>query len=426
MMAGVDGFERRQGILSAEAVPLTDLAAEVGTPFYCYSAGGIRRAYRALAEPMGAVGVRIAYALKANGNLSVVRLLAREGAGADVVSAGELAKALAAGVPPDRIVFSGVGKTDEEIAAALAADIHQINVESVPELRRISDIAAARGVAMAVAVRVNPDVDARTHAKITTGLRENKFGIDLEHAGEAYRMAVDLPGVEPVGLAVHIGSQLTDIAPYRAAYARMAELVRDLRGQGLPVRRLDLGGGFGVRYRDEQPPRPSDYAAAIADTVGDLDCGVMIEPGRSLVAAAGMLVTRVVYVKRGMSRRFVIVDAAMNDLLRPALYDAWHGIVPVLAPVAGEREEEPADVVGPICESGDTFAVERPLPPLVSGDLLAFTHAGAYGAVMASTYNGRALPAEVMVDGAAFAVVRKRPTLEEMVAGEAVAPWLAD
>ncbi len=425
-MAGVDGFERRQGILCAESVPLTDVAAEIGTPFYCYSAGGIRRAYQALAGPMDAVGVRIAYALKANGNLSVVRLLAREGAGADVVSAGELAKALAAGVPPHRIVFSGVGKTDEEIAAALAAGIHQINIESIPELRRISELAAARGASIPVAVRVNPDVDARTHAKITTGLRENKFGIDLEHAGEAYRLASDLPGVEAVGLAVHIGSQLTDIAPYRAAYARMGDLVRGLRSQGLPVQRLDLGGGFGVRYRDETPPSPSHYAAAIADTVGDLDCSIMVEPGRSLVAAAGMLVTRIVYVKRGVSRRFVIVDAAMNDLLRPALYDAWHGIVPVTAAANGEGQEEPADVVGPVCESGDTFAVERPLPSLASGDLLAFTHAGAYGAVMASTYNGRALPAEVMVDGAAFALVRKRPTFEEMVAGEAVAPWLAD
>ena len=420
------GFACRGGVLHAEGVALPDLAAATGTPAYVYSSAALTAAYRGFADAFAGQPVDICYALKANSNQAVIRTFAALGAGADVVSEGEMRRALAAGVPPARIVFSGVGKTPGEMAAALRAGIHQINVESVPELEALSAVAAGLGTTASVALRVNPDVDARTHAKITTGRKENKFGIDLADAPAVFRRARGLPGIAAVGVAVHIGSQLTDLTPYREAYRHVANLVRALRADGHAIGRIDLGGGLGIAYHpDDRPPGLADYAALVAETVGGLDCHLMIEPGRALVGSAGLLLSRVLYVKAGRSRDFLIVDAAMNDLLRPALYDAWHDIQPVAASTAAQAHApRHYDVVGPVCETGDTFAVQRPLPPLQPGDLIAFTNAGAYGAVMASTYNTRPLVPEVLVHGERFAIVRKRPTFEEMLAADSLPPWL--
>jgi diaminopimelate decarboxylase len=418
-------FPYRGGELHAEDVPIERIAAAVGTPFYLYSAAGLAALYHRFAEAFAPAKPLVCYAVKANSNLAVLRLFARLGAGADVVSEGELRRALAAGIPPRHIIFSGVGKTREELEAALAAGIHQINVESVPELRRLSEVAVARRQTARVALRVNPDIDALTHAKIATGKKENKFGIDIEDAGEAYRLAAELPGIEPVGLAMHIGSQLVDLGPFRDAFARLAELVLELRAAGLSVGLLDLGGGIGIRYHAERPPEPAAYAALVRQVFGPLEVELAFEPGRVLCGPAGLLIASVVYVKDGATRRFVILDAAMNDLIRPALYEAWHDIVPVRLPSAG-AVLSPADVVGPVCETGDTFGTERDVPPLAEGDLVALTDAGAYGAVMSSAYNSRLLVPEVMVSEGRFAVIRARPSYEAMLALDAIPDWLAD
>jgi diaminopimelate decarboxylase len=416
-------FAYRDGALFAEDVDLAAVATQVGTPAYVYSTAALIANYRAYVDALAGLPIEVCFAAKANSNLAVLRTLVAQGAGIDVVSTGEMKRALAAGCPPDRIVFSGIGKTVGDLEAALLAGIHQINVESLQELELLSQVAVRLRRDAVVAFRVNPDVDAKTHTKISTGRKGDKFGIELEDAPIAYERARALPGVRPVGIAAHIGSQLLDLSPYRDAYRRLAELVRDLRAAGHVVDRLDLGGGIGISYKGDPAPALADYARIVRETVGDLGCQLMCEPGRSICGDAGVLLSRVLFIKPGRTRNFVILDAAMNDLVRPAMYDAWHGIVPLRQPAEGAAEAE-FDVVGPVCESSDTFAKARSLPPLAAGDLVAFTGAGAYGAVMASTYNTRPLVPEVLVDKDRFAIVRKRPTFEEMVAGESLPPWL--
>ena len=354
-----------------------------------------------------------------------MRIFANLGAGADVVSGGELKQALASGVPPERIVFSGVGKTVDEMNFALEVGILQFNIESLPELEILNSLAVARGARAPIALRVNPDVDAKTHAKISTGLRQNKFGIAAEDAAAVARAAAGLEGVSLIGLAMHIGSQLTDLGPYEIAFARLAELTLALRGDGHKIESLDVGGGLGIRYHDETPPSPEAYARMVKRATAGLDCRLLLEPGRMIVGNAGVMVTKVLYIKYTGERRFVIVDAAMNDLLRPAMYDGYHEIEPVAAPAEGD-DPTPADIVGPICESGDTFARDRLLPAVAAGDLLVVRTAGAYGAIMASSYNMRPLIPEVLVDGERFAVIRRRPAFDEMTALEALPDWLAD
>ena len=415
-------FQYIDGMLHAEDVPLADIARQVGTPFYCYSAATLERHYNVFAEAFADHDALICYAVKANANLGVIRTLADLGAGADVVSEGELRKALAGGVPADRIVFSGVGKTRAELAYALDCGVMQINVESMPELEALSEIADGKGIEANVGIRVNPDVDARTHEKISTGKAENKFGVAMSAAPEAFARAEALPGVHPVSVAVHIGSQLTDLAPFRTAFDKVAALVGELRARGHEVQRVDLGGGLGIPYREEALPLPVDYATVVKGAVGNLGCQLVFEPGRMLVGNAGILVSRVIYVKEGEAKRFVIVDAAMNDLMRPAMYDAWHEIRPLVAPLP-DSPVEPADVVGPACESSDTFARQRPLPPIREDDLLAILTAGAYGAVMASTYNARLLTPEVLVRGAEWSVVRARPSYDDLLRLDSLAQW---
>jgi len=418
-------FDYLGGQLHAEAVSLADIAAQVGTPFYCYSTATLVRHFGVFAGALRDQGLdaTICYALKANSNLAVIRTLARQGAGADVVSEGELRLALAAGIPPNKIVFSGVGKTRGELDFAVASGILQINVESEPELEALSAVAVARGVRMPIALRVNPDVDAGTHAKITTGKKENKFGIEWTQAHAVYRRARELPGIEVAAIACHIGSQLTELRPFKDAFLKLRDLVAILRADGFDLKRLDLGGGLGIPYADEAPPSPADYAATIAATLGDLGLAIVVEPGRLLVGNAGILVSRVVYVKEGATRTFVIVDAAMNDLIRPALYEAHHTLQPVAEPPRAANTRL-VDVVGPVCETGDTFARQVALPPLAAGDLVAFRSAGAYGAAMASSYNTRPLVPEVLVDGDRFAVVRPRPTYDEMLGRDHLPDWL--
>jgi diaminopimelate decarboxylase len=416
-------FTYRAGVLHAEDVPLSEIAARFGTPTYVYSTAALRQRFRAYVEAFAGLDPTICYALKANSNQAVIATFAREGAGADIVSLGELKRALAAGVPAGKIVFAGVGKTAEEMRAALAAGILQFNVESEPELRMLSEVAVAMGRVAPVALRVNPDVDAKTHAKITTGKAENKFGIDMDQAPAVAALARGLPGIALEALSVHIGSQLTAIEPFREAFARLGALARALNATGPRLKRLDFGGGVGVVYRDETPPDLAGYAAAIRDTVAGLDVGIVLEPGRNLVAEAGVLLARVIRVKEGTAKRFAIIDAAMNDLIRPTLYEAWMPIRPVAEPRAGANEAL-MDVVGPICETGDYLAKDRSLPPLDAGDLIVVGAAGAYGAAMSSTYNTRPLAAEIMVNGSEVAVIRPRQDIDALIAGESLAPWL--
>jgi diaminopimelate decarboxylase len=411
--------------LVIDDVPLNRIADTVGTPTWVYSASSMRRRYRTLAAALAEAGLdaHVHYAVKANDRLAVLRLFAREGAGADVVSEGELRRAREAGIPAARIVFSGVGKSPRELRLALAEDIAQINVESAEELDMLAGLAATMGRTARIALRINPDVDAGTHAKITTGRAQDKFGVAYADAIALYRRAASLPDIEPVGLAMHIGSQILSLAPYRAAFGRLAELVRALHAAGHPVSVVDCGGGLGIPYCNEPPPSPGALVGAIRSALHNLDVRVVIEPGRWLIGPAGLLLASVVLVKQVPGSRFVILDAAMNDLIRPALYDAWHGIVPVsaidaLAPTA------PADVVGPVCESGDTFARNRLLPPLAAGARVAILDAGAYGSVMSSAYNARPAAAEVMVDGATWSVIRDRQSHADLWQSEHVPDWL--
>ncbi len=421
----MDHFLYREGALWAEDVPVKEIAAQVGTPFYLYSTATLTRHFHLFDEALDWGPHLVCYAMKAASNQAILRTLAAEGAGMDVVSGGELARALAAGVPGDRIVFSGVGKTGDEIRAALEAQIRQFNVESEPEMAVISEIATSMGVEAKIAVRVNPDVDAKTHAKIATGKSENKFGIPIARAREVYAHAAALPGIKVVGIDVHIGSQLTQLEPFELAYTKVAELTEALRADGHEISRLDLGGGLGIPYArsNEAPPLPTDYGKLIQRTVGHLGCEIEIEPGRLIAGNAGILVSKVIYLKNGEGRDFLILDGAMNDLIRPAMYEAHHDIVPVIEPQVG-LEPQPYDIVGPVCESGDTFAKQRLMPPLAAGDLVAFRSAGAYGAVMASEYNTRPLIPEVLVNGDQFAVIRPRPTFDEMINRDTIPEWL--
>jgi diaminopimelate decarboxylase len=421
----MDHFLYRDGRLHAEDVPVADIAAEVGTPVYVYSTATLTRHYQVFSDALSPLPHLVCFAVKANGNVAVLKTLGDLGAGMDVVSQGEYLRARAAGVPGDRIVFSGVGKTREEMRLALEGGIRQFNVESEPELAALSEVATSLGATAPITIRVNPDVDAKTHEKIATGKKENKFGIPIARARDTYRLAASLPGLDVVGIDVHIGSQLTDLAPFEEAYRMVASLTETLRADGHTIRRLDLGGGLGIPYTrtNEPPPLPSDYGAMVRRTVGHLGCEIEIEPGRLVAGNAGLLLSQVIYVKEGEGRTFLILDAAMNDLVRPSMYGAHHDIVPVAEPEPG-KEPVPYDIVGPVCETGDTFAKARPLAPVQAGDLVAFRSAGAYGAVMASEYNARPLVPEVLVHGDQFAVIRKRPTFDEMINRDTLPSWL--
>jgi diaminopimelate decarboxylase len=417
-------FAYRAGLLHAEAVDLADLAGTVGTPFYCYSVATIERHYQVFTQAFADVSALVCYAMKANSNQAVVRTLARLGAGADVVSEGELKRARAAGIPPHKIMFSGVGKTARELALAVDEGILCVNVESEPELELLSSIAQQKGRTAHVSLRVNPDVDARTHAKIATGKAENKFGIPISRAREVYARAAKLPGLQPSGVDMHIGSQITDLAPFDGAFGLLSEFVRTLRHDGHTISHVDLGGGLGIPYREdnEPPPHPDAYAAMVKRATRDLGCTLIFEPGRLIVGNAGVLVTRVLYLKRGETKTFVIVDAAMNDLIRPTLYEAHHDIRPVRE-AAAAAPRIVADVVGPVCESGDFLALARDLPEPRPGDLLAIMSAGAYGAVQAGTYNTRPLIPEVLVREGEWAVVRPRLEAEALIGLDRLAPW---
>jgi diaminopimelate decarboxylase len=418
-------FAYRNGVLHAEDVDLTALAREVGTPFYCYSTATLERHYRVFAEAFAGSDALVCFALKANSNQSVIATLARQGAGADIVSGGELTRALDAGVPANRIVFSGVGKTREEMAAALDAGIYCFNVESEPELQALAEVASGMGRIAPISIRVNPDVDAKTHAKIATGKSENKFGIPVSRARAVYAQAAKLAALRITGVDMHIGSQITELAPFDNATALLAELARDLKADGHAIDHLDLGGGLGIPYRNdnEPPPLPAEYAEVIKRHTKPLGVKLVFEVGRLIVGNAGILVSRVLYWKAGEARNFLIVDAAMNDLIRPTLYEAWHEILPVRE--AGPAAEwTVADVVGPVCESGDYLALERRMPRLDPGDLLAVMSAGAYGAVQSSTYNTRALIPEVLVREGEYALVRPRLDAAAVIALDRKAPWL--
>jgi len=421
----MDHFLYRDGALFAEDVAISEIAAAVGTPFYVYSTATLLRHFKAFDDALDGMDHLVCYAMKANSNQAVLKTLAQAGAGMDVVSAGEYLRAKAAGVPGDKIVFSGVGKTVSEIRLALEGGIRQFNVESEPEMEVLDAVARSMDKVAPITIRVNPDVDAKTHAKIATGKSENKFGIPIARAREVYRMAAAMPGLEVVGIDVHIGSQLTDLTPFELAYQKVAELTEQLRADGHTIRRLDLGGGLGIPYErsNAAPPLPTDYGAMVLKTLGHLGCEIEIEPGRLIAGNAGLMVSEVIYVKSGEGRDFLIIDGAMNDLIRPAMYEAHHDIIPVVEAEAG-AEQQPYDIVGPVCESGDTFAKQRMMPKLAAGDLVAFRSAGAYGAVMASEYNSRALIPEVLVHGDQFAVIRRRPTFDEMINRDTIPEWL--
>ncbi len=421
----MDHFLYKAGELFAEDVSVREIARTVGTPFYLYSAATLRRHFALFDEALSGMDHLVCFAMKSNANLAVLKLLGDMGAGIDVVSVGEYLKARAAGIPGERIVFSGVGKKRSEMETALAGGIRQFNVESEPEMETLSAVAQAMGKVAPIAIRVNPDVDAKTHAKIATGKAENKFGIPISRAAQVYRRAAAMPGLEVIGIDVHIGSQLTDLGPFETAFERVAELAEALRAEGHDIRRLDLGGGLGIPYENsnQAPPLPRDYGEVIRRTVGHLGCEIEIEPGRLIAGNAGILVAEVIYVKQGEDRQFLILDAAMNDLVRPAMYEAHHDIIPVREPAPG-GEAEVYDIVGPVCESGDTFATGRALAPQRAGDLVAFRSAGAYGAVMASEYNSRPLIPEVLVDGDQFAVIRARPSYDDMINRDTIPAWL--
>ncbi len=418
-------FDYRDGELHAEGVNLTALARTVGTPFYCYSTATLERHYRVFSEAFSDVKAVVCYAMKANSNQSVLKTFARLGAGADVVSGGELHRALAAGFPPDKIVFSGVGKTAAELEFAVKAGIHTINVESENELELLSHVCGLTGRTARISVRVNPDVDARTHAKIATGKSENKFGIPVSRAQDVYKRAAELPGIQITGVDMHIGSQITDLAPLANAFKVLADFVRVLRADGHNISHIDFGGGLGIPYvsGNDGPPSPDAYASVVKSAVKGLDCTLLFEPGRLLVGNAGILIARVLYVKKGEAKNFLVIDAAMNDLIRPTLYEAHHDIVPVKEPPSGGPMIV-ADVVGPVCETGDYLALARELPLPREGDLIAIMSAGAYGAVQAGTYNTRPLVPEVLVKGDQYAVVRPRFEVKDIVALDRIAPWL--
>ena len=418
-------FDYRNGVLHAEDVALPEIAAAVGTPFYCYSTATLTRHFKVFAEAFASLGAMVCYAMKANSNQAVLRTLAKLGAGADVVSEGELRRALAAGIPASKIVFSGVGKTAREMDFALNAGIHCFNVESEPELELLSTRAVATGTTAPVSLRINPDVDARTHRKISTGMAENKFGIPWQRARSVYRRAAALRGIRAVGIDTHIGSQITDLQPFDDAFALLAELAGTLKADGHAIEHIDLGGGLGVPYRfdNDPPPLPDDYARIVHKHVAPLGLKVIFEPGRLIVGNAGILVSEVIYLKEGDAKNFLIVDAAMNDLIRPTLYDAFHAIRPVVqSPVDAPRLL--VDVVGPVCETGDYVGLDRDLPRMKSGDLIAISTAGAYGAVQAGTYNTRLLVPEVLVSGADFHVVRPRPTYDDLISMDSLPDWL--
>ncbi|MBV8107313.1 MAG: diaminopimelate decarboxylase [Hyphomicrobiales bacterium] len=419
-------FSYRGGVLCAEDVALPAIAEAVGTPFYCYSSATIERHFEVFRAAFAGQDALVFYAMKANSNQAVIGTLARLGAGMDVVSGGELRRARAAGVPGNRIIFSGVGKTEAEMTLGLDEKILCFNVESEPELEALSALASARGATAPIAIRVNPDIDARTHAKIATGKSENKFGVPISRAREVYARAHALPGLAIRGVDMHIGSQITDLEPFDSAFALIADFVAVLRADGHAIEHVDLGGGLGIPYRTDNnpPPFPQAYADIVARHTRSLDCRVYLEPGRLIVGNAGVLVTSVIFVKQGENKRFVIVDAAMNDLVRPTLYEAHHDILPVKAPAPRSANLIRADVVGPVCESGDFLALDRDIPPVAAGDLIAVMSAGAYGAVQAGAYNSRLLIPEVLVKGADFALIRRRPTYEELIALDTLPPWL--
>jgi diaminopimelate decarboxylase len=421
----VNHFQYRDGVLYAEDVPVSEIAKTVGTPFYCYSTATLERHYRVFSEALSAVDAMVCYAMKANSNQAVLKTLGRLGAGVDVVSVGELTRALAAGIPAERIMFSGVGKTAAEMDVALEAGIYCFNVESEPELEVLNQRAVRAGRKAPVSFRINPDVDARTHAKISTGKKENKFGISYERARAVYARAAELPGIEVTGIDMHIGSQITELQPFQAAFKLLRELVETLRGEGHAIHHVDIGGGLGIPYHDDNnpPPSPDAYAEIVRNELSQLNCRIVTEPGRLLVGNAGILVTEVIYVKDGGEKSFVIVDAAMNDLIRPTLYEAYHEIRPVVVTAANAPRIK-ADVVGPVCETGDYLALDREMSMPKPGDLLAVSSGGAYGAVQAGTYNSRLLVPEVLVKGGEFHIVRPRQTYQDLIDLDSLPAWL--